>query len=431
MMAWMTIDGRLLALVLVLGGVSCSDDGGGGAGTGTGTGTATGAGAGTGTDGGTATGDDGGTETVDDGGTGTADDGGTGTATATGTGTGTGTGECEDPCPAPNGGVEWECKLRFMYGLNYAWHHFAGDFGGIAPWNQSGVAGNEQVHAQKLQDMADHGVSVVRWWVFPDFRGDGVAFDGDENPTGLGGTAVQDVQMALELAAQADVYLMLTLFSFDNFRPSQENYGIWVPGMAPMVRNDTKRSMLLENVVRPFVQAAAESPHSNRLIAWDVINEPEWAITGPNPYGGEGFDPNPELDPVTHAEMETFIAEVIAVLRDESDALISVGGAAMKWATAWSAVDTDFHQFHIYAWVNDYWPYTGTPADYGVDDKPVVMGELPLGELDAGISYGEVVSTFYDNGYAGAMAWHYDEATPGQLDEVKAFADLHPCETKY
>jgi len=318
-----------------------------------------------------------------------------------------------------------------MYGLNYAWHHFAGDFGGISPWNQPGVAGDEDAHAQKLQDMADHGVSVVRWWVFPDFRGDGVVFDGDENPTGLGSTVVQDVQRALELAEEADVYLMLTLFSFDNFRPSQENYGIWVPGMAPMVRDDTKRNMLLENVVRPFAQTAAESPYSSRLIAWDVINEPEWAITGPNPYGGEDFTPNPELDPVSHAEMETFIGEVIAVLRDESDALVSVGGAAMKWATAWSAVDTDFHQFHIYAWVNDYWPYTGTPSDYGVDDKPVVMGELPLGELDAGIPYGEVVGTFYDSGYAGAMAWQYDEATSDQLDEVETFSNLHPCETKY
>ncbi|EYF07298.1 hypothetical protein [Chondromyces apiculatus] len=337
---------------------------------------------------------------------------------------------CEDTCPAPGGGVTFACKHRFMYGVNYAWQYFGGDFGGIAAWQQAGVSADAASHAARLADIHDHGGSVVRWWVFPDFRGDGIAFDASDNPTGLGGTAVADLHKALELAAQADVYLMPCLFSFDAFRPSGDVAGIWVPGITPMVVDAQKRAMLLENVVRPLARAAASSPHSERLLAWDVINEPEWAMTGPSPYGDDTYDPMGELAVVTHAQMETFVAEVIGVLREESSALVTVGGAAMKWAKAWSAVDVDFYQFHMYDWINAYWPYMDSPAEFGVDDRPVVMGEFPLQGL-SGVSYGELVGDWYGNGYAGALGWHYEEATPEQLDAMKAFASTHACETRY
>jgi len=351
-------------------------------------------------------------------------------ATSGGGGSGGGGSACTDVCPAPKGGVEHDCRYRFMYGVNYAWHHFGADFGGISQWQQAGVAASASEHQKNLADMRAHGASVVRWWVFPDFRGDGIEFDNNEIPTGLGGTAAADLQKALELAEEADVYLMLCLFSFDAFRPSEEVAGVWTPGITPMVTSDQKRKMLLENVVRPVAKAVSESPHKKRLIAWDIINEPEWAMTGVSPYGDPDYDPIAELAPVTHAQMEAFIAETIGVLREESDALITVGGAAMKWSKAWSAVDVDFYQFHIYDWVNQYWPYTGSPSDYGVNDKPVVMGEFPLGGL-SGASYGEMLSSFYENGYSGGLGWQYNEADAAKLDAVKAFAEAHPCETSY
>jgi hypothetical protein len=340
-------------------------------------------------------------------------------------------GECgPDMCPAPNGGVDYACKSRFMYGVNYAWNNFGGDFGGIGQWQQQGVAASAETHAAKMADMRAHGAGVLRWWVFPDFRGDGIDFDQSENPTGLGGTAVADVQKALELAEKADVYLMLCIFSFDAFRPSEDVSGIWTPGITPMVKTPAKRQMLLENVVRPLAKAAEASPHKDRLIAWDVINEPEWAIVGPSPYGDPDYDPISDLAPVSHQEMEDFVAGTISVLREESGAMITVGSAAMKWAKAWSTVDIDFYQFHIYDWVNQYWPYTMSPADFGVDDKPVVMGEFPLGGL-SGAPYGQMLESFYANGYAGALGWQYIEASGQQLDDMKAFSDGKACETHY
>jgi hypothetical protein len=162
-----------------------------------------------------------------------------------------------------------------------------------------------------------------------------------------------------------------------------------------------------------------------------VINEPEWAITGASLYGDEPFDPMTDgFGAVTHAQMERFVVDVVAALRASSDALITVGGAAMKWRRAWSQVDLDFHQLHIYDWVNQYWPYTGSPQSYGLDDKPVVMGEFPWSGL-SGASYATVLESWFGNRYAGALSWAYSDGARGNLAAVKAFADLQRCKTRY
>ncbi|HEX6242531.1 MAG TPA: hypothetical protein VFZ61_16575 [Polyangiales bacterium] len=335
---------------------------------------------------------------------------------------------CSDPCPKAHG-VDWLCRLRFMYGVNYAWHHFGADFGGNARWMQPGVSGNPKVDAQ-LAQLAANGVSVVRWWVFPDFRGDGVTFDASDRPTGLGGTLLADVARALSLAQQHDLYLMLTLFSFDNFRPTSDMPGgVRSRSIKPLITDAAQRANLMEKVVRPLARAAAASPHRERLIAWDAINEPEWAIRGSSPYGDPAFDPNPQLESVSHAEMETFLRDVLTVLRAESDALLSVGSAAIKWGHAWDGLDVDFYQFHIYDWVDMYWPYDRSPTEFGFSQRPVVMGEFP-GKGLARAGYSNLLQSWYGDGYAGALAWSYTDGL-SDLSEVKRFAAQHPCELKY
>lgn len=337
---------------------------------------------------------------------------------------------CVDECPASNGGIQIGCKKRFMYGVNYAWHHFGGDFGGIAKWGKSGVAGEQTAHAEKLADMRAHGASVVRWWMLPELRGESVALDAEDNPTGLGRTTVKDVEKALELAEQADVYLMFCLFSFDGFRPTRTDSDLRIPSLRPMVTDVAKRTRLMNHVVQPLARAVEQSPYRHRMIAWDVINEPERAISGKNPYGDPAYDTDPELEAVTHEQMETFISHTIRALRAESHALVTIGGAAMKWSRAWKSMDIDFYTFHIYDWVNQYWPFNQSPSHYGVDDKPVVMGEFPIaGLLTATVPV--LLESWYKQGYAGALSWSYSDATAAELDVLKQFADERPCETRY
>jgi hypothetical protein len=317
--------------------------------------------------------------------------------------------ECDPGCEGPAAGVDLGCGPRFMYGINYAWLKFGSDFGGNLGYQQGGVVEHAAEHAANLTLMRDHEIRFVRWWLFPDFRGDGVIFSADDEPLGLFRTTIPDILKALELAARTDVHLMLTLFSFDGFRPSGTQGGHWTPSLQPIVLDAELRASLLENVVRPIAAAVEASPYRDRMPAWDVINEPEWAMHGTNDLGDEPYTPTDGLASVTHDEMELFLSEVIGVLREESSAQVTVGGSAMKWRNAWTRLDLDFYQFHIYDWVNRWWPYDQSPDDYGVGDKPVVMGEFPPHGLSSGaIPYSAMVESWHDNGYAGALSWDFN-----------------------
>jgi hypothetical protein len=348
-------------------------------------------------------------------------------------GQGIDSGTCVDSCPAQNGGVTVGCEKRFLYGVNYAWRNWGADFGGIQAWNSPGVSGNRAAVLADLQDMRSHGVDVVRWWMFEAMY-DGVEFDANGNPTGLGGTTVADIQAALDLAAQAGVHYNFTLFSFDDFDPSATSGGATRHGINPIVTNAAKVNLLEANVVAQVAQIVAASPHADRVASWDVINEPEWAITDSDPYDNQAFGCNTGLECVTFAQMETFVKATATTLHAHSTAPITVGNSAPKWARAWSHTGIDYYTFHYYDWVNQYFPYTTPPSGYGVTGVPVVIGEFPLAGL-TGVSYATFVNGIFNEGYAGATAWAVTDNCCGNWStaetDVAAFAAANSCVTRY
>jgi len=337
---------------------------------------------------------------------------------------------CNDACPFA-GGITWGCRRRFMYGSNFAWNQFAADFGGVPAWGDVGTSMNGAVRTD-LAEMANHGASVIRWWVVPDFRGAAVQFDDTGTPTGWGGTLLADLERALELADEHDLYLMLCLFSFDAFRVTRrDGSAVPYPNLHPVATDPNKRAALLENVVRPLARTAEGSPHRDHLIAWDVINEPEGAMTGPSLYDDPDFPAWDGLEHVTHEEMETFLADVIGVLREESTALVTLGSVATFWGQSWRGLDLDFYQFHIYDWIDEAHPYSGSPTEYGITDKPVVMGEFPNTGLSSA-SYPTLLESWYANGYAGALSWSLtDFDWESARVDILDFAERYSCETSY
>ena len=306
-----------------------------------------------------------------------------------------------------------ELQEDFSYGINYAWKNYAGDFGGIEGWAKEGVASDPEPYRTELRDMAAHGIKVVRWWVWPEFWTDAISFDANGAPLPLAQVAIDDGLKALELADEAGVRIMFCLFSFDGFRPSRESFGIKMTGYRDIVIDTNSRKALMDNVITPFARALQNSPHRDSLHSWDVINEPEWAVTGinkngdPSGLGGDRFDPNGDLEHISHDQMEVFLSDTIKVLRTETpDIPLSIGSAALKWATAWKNMDVDFYQTHIYDWVNAFWPYSSSPADFGLDDKPLMMGEYPVEGLD-NVDHRTMLESSFTNGYAGAIGWDY------------------------
>jgi len=439
------------------GGVSSSTGGsgsGGKSGGGVGSGGSGSGGASSGGQSGGGTGSGGSTGGPGNGGA--AGGGTTGSAAGGSTGKGGGTGNCpSDTCPAPNAGVTIGCKKRFMYGVNYAWSstnnsaNFGSDFGGLAAWSKQGVAATKAARTTDMTDMKDNGVDILRWWMFPSLAGDGLKFDTNKTPSGIGGTLIDDINAALDIAGTLDLHIKLTLFSFDTFWNEFVTSGVTFPGLKPIITDDAKRAALISKIVIPIAQAVESSPNKDRMISWDVINEPEWSITGEDGYGDQKFDPqssgsdNKTMGQVTFPQMETFVRDVVTALHANSSAPVTVGSAAIKWAKAWSKVGLDYYDFHWYGWVDQYFPHTKTPADYQVGDKPVVVGEFPLvpssdttGQAFGGIKYGKLLDDWYAAGYAGAQGWAFSETqgafswTTGKT-EVKAWASAHACYTHY
>jgi hypothetical protein len=128
--------------------------------------------------------------------------------------------------------------------------------------------------------------------------------------------------------------------------------------------------------------------------------------------------------------MRAFIADAVAMLHARSDRPVTVGGAAIKWAKAWAGVGLDYYTFHMYDWVQQYFPYTRPLAEYGVTDKPVVLGEFPLKGL-TDVSYEQLTSGVFDVGYAGALGWAVTDDAEGPWSatraQVKSFADAKGC----
>lgn len=334
-----------------------------------------------------------------------------------------------DACPA-NAGVTLACEKRFMFGVNFAWVNFGSDFGGGA----QGVAQNQSRIRQDLKDMKDNGVDVIRWWMHPSmFDGGGVMFDSGGTPAALGGSELDDIDAALALAAELGVHLKLTLFSFDNFKPDSGSGH----SLTPVIVDGVRRKALIDNVVRAIAREVAVNANAARVVSWDVINEPEWAIKGNDGYGDQDFDAMSSLQQVDFASMETFVREVVTALHDESKPLVTVGQAAVKWSHAFTKVGLDYYDMHYYGWVDQYFPLgQKSLQDYGIGDRPVVVGEFPLdgwtnpnGTLNAN----QIVSKLFDLGYSGAKAWAFtqDGNWPGNKNNLASFAAAHRCETQY
>jgi hypothetical protein len=369
---------------------------------------------------------------------GTSEAGGAGGAGAGGSNADSG--PCTDTCPMTTG-LKHGCEQRFALGANYAWMNFSTDFGGLAAWSQKGVSQNSAAYDANLATMHASGVSAIRWWIFPDFRGDGVTFDATGNPTGISSTAVADIQEALALAAKNDVYLVFTLFSFDGFMPTYSTTApnsVLVRSLQPMVADATQLTGVLDNVVKPIAQAAGASPNVDHLLGWDIINEPEWAIaaTGDPGVAGQDFTPTSGYTTVTLAQMKALINQAVPVLKAATpSALTSVGWAAAKWSWAFTDITSlDFNQPHIYGWVDEYWPYTSTPSQLGYTTKPTVYGEFYLVDepfsAEAGgkdsAAYSAILSAWWTNGFAGAWGWAFSTES-ANLPLVEAFATLKGC----
>ncbi|MBI4491219.1 MAG: hypothetical protein HY690_00285 [Chloroflexi bacterium] len=302
---------------------------------------------------------------------------------------------------------------RFLLGVNYPWHHYGHDFGTTA-WGHDGASATQSRQAIEADFafLREHGVQVVRWFLFADGRA-APEFDADGQVTGFDEYFHADLGAVLGLAEQYDLRLILVLFNYQVADQPQVVNGVQLFGRSRLISDPLIRQSFLDNALRPLLERYGTSPW---IIAWEVMSEPEGAMTIP---GGRWVG-----DPVDPAAMQAFVREVVEYIHAYSTQYATVGSAWRDALDYWKGSGLDLYQYHSYE-PND-------PLECGLD-KPVIVGEFPTAAATRTLT--EYLDTILRSGCAGALAWSYraeDEVSDfrGVAAEFAAWSAAHEVEVR-
>jgi hypothetical protein len=255
------------------------------------------------------------------------------------------------------------------------WYNWSCDFGctsnGGVSSNTVGTAVDTALRAASVA-----GLQNIRWWMFP---GDPwqITRSGNGTPTGINSAVFADIDAALALAEEHDLYYTFVLFSAADAIPRS-----WMT-------NTSQRTALANVLGQQLFRRYANHP---RILSWEIFNEPEWQIWN---------------NVVTQAEVVDTVKAIAAQANAETTSHVTVGSAMLDGLGMWVGTGLDYYQAHWYDymqpgnWCARCVDYATVRAQYGLD-KPLVIGEYYGGpDVDAL----QRLEDWYGKGYAGAWAW--------------------------
>ncbi len=258
-------------------------------------------------------------------------------------------------------------KEIFMNGANTPWNN----------WNDFGGNYKSSWWDAEFQRIKNAGGNSTRIWI--SCSGEvGLTISADGTVTGATNAFWSNVDDLFRLAKKNKIYIKATLISFDHFKNSNSTYQRW----RNMILTNEKVTSFVDNYAIPFVKRYNDNPY---LWAVDICNEIEWV-------NQDAADGN-----ITWNRLQYFVARVASAVHENSQVLVTLGSAAVKWNSAkfegnyWSDTSLkaqynkenarlDFYSPHFYGWVVKWFgnfALDKTPADYGINDRPCVIGENP------------------------------------------------------
>ena len=272
--------------------------------------------------------------------------------------------------------IPWNGGRYFVHGASLPWIQYSADFGGAD--GISTPAGRAAADAA-FQDARVGGFRTVRWVMFaaeeslmpPPFT-----YSSSGVPNGFRPEVFRDLDIALELAATYDVYLILVAFTYD--QPSADRLS------EPAQRQGVADAMAT------LVRHAAPS---DRIFAWEV---------------------SPDLG--TRAELADLLRRVAPAVR-ETNAFLTSHVVTLDQVAATCAAGADFVGFgHLVMPV----PINAFSLSYdSVDpspDCPVIVDLIYVPAVDGA----NALRAVNDRGWAGALAWllRFESASPDPLQRI-------------
>jgi hypothetical protein len=260
--------------------------------------------------------------------------------------------------------------------------HYGIDFGANA-WRPDGGVAQPEQRAQLEQvftQLAATGVHYVRWFLFCDGRA-GIEFSAGGRPVGLDQFVFRDVDAALEVASRHGIRIMFVLLDFLWCDTASATRGVQIGGRAHALADAASRDALLTRVLRPLLERYSDEPG---ILAWDVINEPEWIKT---------------IDAI---DLRAFLVDSVDLIHSSTCHPATVGSAGVRWRDRYTGLGLDFYQVHWYDALK-HQPSLETPVSRLGFDRPVLLGEFPTrGSKRAPEA---IVETAHSAGYSGAFYW--------------------------
>ncbi|WP_161636315.1 Ig-like domain-containing protein [Saccharicrinis fermentans] len=295
-------------------------------------------------------------------------------------------------------------KEIWFNGINTPWHLF-GDFGRqdfVPEW-----------WTEEFAKYKENNINLARVWVH--MSGEfSPNIDATGKVTGTNDIFWDHMDHLMDVSEQNGVYLMPALFSFDITKDGYKTTAEW----RKWIQSEANIQSYIDNVLIPLLKRYDNRPY---LLAWEICNEPEWMFE------------NTEHGPQSFTDVQKMHAMLAAAIHENSSKFVTTGSAAPKWNAPiyddWgdnegnmfsdealsSCINNpeaylDFYQFHWYPWQSEWMksPFTMTTVEYGVDDKPVIVGESEGNDVcDKFIcqTVSEMYESAFNNGFDGVCAW--------------------------
>ena len=315
-------------------------------------------------------------------------------------------------------------KPIFLVGANTPWD----------TWNDFGGNYNPQFWEDEFARLQKTGINSSRIWISCDNVGQpyidvlGVI----HKPTDQFWQHMDDM---MQKAQKYGIYIMATITSFDHFDKEKANYQQW----RSMVHCSQQIQTYIDVFLLPLIARYESNPY---FFSIDICNEPEWI----HEHAKQGA--------IDWQYLQQFVGMcAAAVHKSQSKVLVTVGSAAVKWGsnkyegnkwsdgvlqkvTGDSLAYLDYWQVHYYEWINTYFsnPFTMSPQDYLLNDRPCVIGETPGLNTIYGfpISYEEIYEKPYKLGYDGVFPWTSNGAGKGDFGNLTTFGKgAHAFVQKY
>jgi hypothetical protein len=295
-------------------------------------------------------------------------------------------------------------KQVWLNGANTPWHR----------WNDFGTGNYDHAWWDgHMRTLNDNGINCIRVWI--SCNGGGILINPDGTVKGVTSSFFSDLDRFFSLAQSRGIYIFATLLSFDHTKNGNPFY----QAFRACYMDDAKTGTLVDNYVVPFVNRYKQNPY---LFAIDACNEIEWVHE------------NAEAGSIAWERLQYLVARMAVGVHGAGPVLFTMGSAAVKWnsdkpgeGNKWKdsalrlrlddpGAFLDFYSPHWYGWVVRWFgnPCAKTPADYGIGDRPCVIGECPAKGMFNQDARGndllvnppaEMYEMAYQKGWQGVFPW--------------------------